>query len=86
MEIAIELRTTLLESSAHSLVGCKEADIPTCFPYSSHDDTLGKMVPAIYAVRNPSAHGQKVPDSDFENATGSTEKTNAGDFSPALFF
>jgi len=53
----------------------EEADIPTCFPYSSHDDTLGKMVPAIYAVRNPSAHGQKVPDSDFENATGSTEKT-----------
>ena len=39
----------------------EEADIPTCFPYSSHDDTLGKMVPAIYAVRNASAHGQKVP-------------------------
>jgi len=43
-----------------------EGDIPTCFPHSSHTDhTLGEMVPLIYAVRNASAHGQKVPDSHF---------------------
>jgi hypothetical protein len=40
----------------------EEGDIPTCFPYSSHHDhTLDEMVPLIYAVRNASAHGQKVP-------------------------
>lgn len=39
-------------------------DIPSCYPHSSRTDhTLGEMVPHIYAVRNASAHGQKVPDS-----------------------
>lgn len=41
-------------------------DIPDCYGYSSYaDHTLGETVPLIYAVRNYSAHGQKVPDSHF---------------------
>jgi hypothetical protein len=41
-------------------------DIPSCYPHSSRtDNTLGEMVPLMYAVRNASAHGQKVPDSHF---------------------
>jgi hypothetical protein len=41
-------------------------DIPSCYPHSSRTEhTLGEMVPLIYAVRNASAHGQKVPDSHF---------------------
>jgi hypothetical protein len=42
-------------------------DIPSCYyppPAALH--TLGEMVPLIYAVRNASAHGQKVPDSYFQ--------------------
>lgn len=43
-------------------------DIPSCYSHSSHSDhTLGEMVPLIYAVRNASAHGQKVPDSHFSS-------------------
>jgi|HubBroStandDraft_2_1064218.scaffolds.fasta_scaffold03399_7 hypothetical protein len=41
-------------------------DVPSCYPHSSRTDhTLGEMVPLIYAVRNASAHGQKIPDSHF---------------------
>jgi hypothetical protein len=43
-------------------------DIPSCFAHSSSaDHTLGEMVPLIYAVRNASAHGQRVPDSHFSH-------------------
>ncbi len=44
----------------------EKGDIPWFFtptPDSLH--TLGEMVPMIYAVRNFSAHGQRVPDSYF---------------------
>jgi hypothetical protein len=45
----------------------EKRDIPSCFLpiqiQSNH--TLGEMVPRIYAVRNSSAHGQKVPDPNF---------------------
>ena len=42
-------------------------DIPSCyFPAPSDLHTLGEMVPLIYAVRNASAHGQKVDDSYFK--------------------
>lgn len=44
----------------------EEGDIPSCYsPSSDSIHTLGKMVPLIYAVRNASAHGQKVPDAHF---------------------
>jgi hypothetical protein len=44
----------------------EEGDIPSCYPHSSRTDhTLGEMVPLMYAVRNASAHGQKVPGSHF---------------------
>lgn len=42
-------------------------DIPSCyFPGPSDLHTLGEMVTKIYAVRNASAHGQKVDDSYFK--------------------
>ena len=42
-------------------------NIPSCFlPIQiQFNHTLGEMVPRIYAVRNSSAHGQKVPDPNF---------------------
>lgn len=43
-----------------------KGDVPTCFVVSRHNDhTLGELVPLIYAVRNESAHGQKVGDARF---------------------
>jgi hypothetical protein len=44
----------------------EKGDIPSCYhPPSSSIHKLGEMVPLIYAVRNASAHGQKVPDTHF---------------------
>ena len=44
----------------------KPMKVAVRYPHSSRTDhTLGEMVPLIYAVRNASAHGQKVPDSHF---------------------
>src|SRR5215813_3512453 len=43
-----------------------DGDIPSCYsPLSDSYHPLGEMVPQIYAVRNFSAHGQKVPDYHF---------------------
>jgi hypothetical protein len=55
---------TLLDGYRRSIYDA--GDIPSCYSPSSHSDhTLGEMVPLIYAVRNFSAHGQRVPDSHF---------------------
>jgi len=55
----------LVDGYHHSIY--EEGDIPSCYNPSSYSNhTLGETVPLIYAVRNSSAHGQKVPDSHFE--------------------
>jgi hypothetical protein len=47
----------------------EKGDIPTCvFPTKEGLHTLGEVVPHIYAVRNQSAHGQKVSDFYFTQA------------------
>jgi len=46
----------------------EKGDIPSFYrPSSDSTHTLGKTIPAIYAVRNASAHGQKVPDLHFSS-------------------
>jgi hypothetical protein len=54
----------------------EKGDIPSYF-YPSPDSihTLGRMVPLIYEVRNASAHGQKVPDSHFNQVAHPLGKT-----------
>ncbi len=70
-ENAAKARIYALFGSGNLLAGSKcpiyeKGDIPSCYypsPESIH--TLGTMVPLVYSVRNASAHGQRVPDSNF---------------------
>lgn len=46
----------------------EKGDIPSCyFPVTGSLYTLGTTLPKIYAVRNDSAHGQRVPDTYFSS-------------------
>jgi hypothetical protein len=46
----------------------EKGDIPSCYsPDTGSLHTLGTTLPKIYAVRNDSAHGQRVPDIYFSN-------------------
>jgi hypothetical protein len=56
-----------LRGGANSTI-YENGDIPSCYtPVKDGLHTLGTTLPKIYAVRNDSAHGQRVPDIYFSN-------------------